>query len=246
MSPSLRLLVAALAALSVASCGALGRAPEPIVALSDLSNLPFAGVDDAERPIGRDVEMMERLADELGRPLEWRRLPFERLLDAVVAGEGDVVCATLGITPERALRVDFSRPYYTTTISVVARAGAGEPTSLAELAGRTVYAGRGTTSERAAHLHLPDAVIAGPGEKTSARERLDAGEVDAIVVDGPDAARLVATPGAGYVLLGHLEQERYALALPREQRALRDALDAALEELEASGELAALNRRHGL
>ena len=237
------LLSGACAAPSATSDGA----PEPIAVASDLDNAPFAYVDAQGRPAGRDVEMMAELARRAGLELRWRRRPFEELLPAAESGAVDVVCATLGVTPGRAERVAFTRPYFRTRIVAVARAGPGEPGALAQLAGRAVAAGRGTTSERAVRRALPTARLVAEDKGRSSEERLLAGEVDAAVMDGPAAAALVARSGGGLVLLEPaLAGEDYALALPRDRRELLRRLDRALAELEREGWLAELDARHGL
>jgi len=217
-------------------CATPPAARPALVVASDLDNLPFAGVDADGRPIGRDVELMERLAAGIGRRVEWRRMPFAELLGAAERGEVDVVCATLGITPERAERVLFTRPYFETSIAVVVRAGppdGGEPTTLAELAGRAVAAGAGTTSERAVRLRLPEAVGVFENEReTPTEQRLAAREIDAAVMDGPAADALVAASGGRLVRLAQdLDRERYALALAPGRTRLKSQLDRELARL---------------
>jgi polar amino acid transport system substrate-binding protein len=238
-----RALFAAL--LLSSACAAV---EDPLVVASDLDNPPFAGVDAAGAPVGRDVGMMAMLAREIGRELEWRRMPFAQLLPAVEAGEVDIVCATIGVTPERARRVAFTVPYFRTAIAVVARAGAGEPRTLSDLAGRRVSAAAGTTSERAVRLRVPRALGVFENAKgTPALERLLAREVDAAVMDGPAADALVARSEGSLVrLAGALDVELYALALPLEDAALASSLDEALAAMSADGRLRALDARYGL
>jgi polar amino acid transport system substrate-binding protein len=207
-------------------------------------------VDDDGRPAGRDVEMMQLLGALLGRRLEWRRMPFDQLLDAVARGEVDVVCATLGITAERAQRVTFTMPYFETTIAVVVRAGDGEPDSLAALAGRRVAAATGTTSQSAVQRRLPAAVgvFENKQQRTTA-DRLLSGEIDAAVMDGPAADALVAaSQGRARRLDENLGAESYALALPRTATALalKGQLNNGLRHLRASGQLSHLDSAHGL
>lgn len=223
-------------------------APAVLIVGSDLDNPPFAALDRWERPTGRDVAMMERLAEELDYVLEWRRMPFDELFDAVLEKRVDVVCATIGITEERAERMAFSKPYFETSIAVVVRTGAGEPQSLGELAGKRVAAGKGTTSERAVNLKLPEARgVFDDKSGLSSAERLRSRAVDAIAMDAPAADALVAgSNGAFAKLEPPLEAERYALVLHYDRWVLRSRLDAALEKLRANGELAKLDREHGL
>lgn len=222
--------------------------PATLVVASDLDNQPFAGVAADGTPTGRDVAMMDLLAEQLGCRLVWRRLAFDVLLDAVARGDVDVVCATIGVTPERAEHVAFSAPYFETAIVAVVRAGPGEPRSLAELHGRRVAAARGTTSERAVRLVLPGAVLVSESEADEpAGERLRAGAIDAAVMDGPAADALVAAAGGRLCRLAEpLAAERYALVVARGRGDLVQHLDRALAELRADGSLARLDARYGL
>lgn len=220
----------------------------PLVVASDLDNPPFAQVDEHGEERGRDVEMMKSVAAALHRRIEWRRMPFAELLPAAERGEVDVVCATLGITPERAQRVAFSVPYFETEIAVVARSGADEPRSIDELAGRRVAAGAGTTSERAVSLYLPRAI--GVFENKSElplRERLMEHEVDAAVLDAPSAEALIAqSRGVLTRLRGNLGAESYALALPKARSELLAAINRELLRMQDRGELRRLDTTYAL
>jgi len=210
-------LVGALIALLVGlGCRGLSSTDEPALRVaSDLDNRPFAYVDAAGTPAGRDVEMMAELARRIGRELEWVRMPFDELLPAVERGEVDVVCATIGITPERAERVSFTQPYFNTAIVLLQRNDATLDQALAP--GAKLYGGAGTTAERAIRLHAPQAelVSAAKDDRTSI-ERLEAGELFAIAMDEP-AARARAEASGGRLALRDrpLCGESYALVLAR-------------------------------
>jgi ABC-type amino acid transport substrate-binding protein len=239
-----RLAAVALAAL-LPACAATGGAPLRVA--SDLDNKPFAYVDERGEAAGRDVQMMQELAHRVGRTIEWVPLPFEELLPAVREGRVDVVCATLGVTPERARDVDFSRPYFRTELVAVTRAGPSAPASIADLSGRAVAAGEGTTSERAVSLRAPAAhLLTGSKTGSTACDRLLAGEIVAAVMDGPAAEALIAGSGGALARLREsFGPEDYALALPRGS-ALRERLDAALADCERDGTLARLDEAFGL
>ncbi len=217
---------------------------------SDLDNYPFAAVDASGEPLGRDVEMMHQLATRNGAELEWRRMPFDQLLGSVAAGEVDLVCATMGITEERARSVAFSDPYFETEIAVVVRTGFGVGPTLAErLVGRPVHAGRGTTSEVAVRESLPKsiAVLETKGEGSSA-DMLLSGEVDALVMDGPAAAAVVADSAGAFELApSALASEKYGLVLARNRGdGLVQQLNASLRALRENGQLAELDFRFEL
>ncbi len=235
-------LAPALLAAALAACISVEPPPAPIVVLSDLDNRPFAYVDLEGEPAGRDVEMMRVIAERLARRLDWRQVAFEELLPRLQRGEADVVCATLGITPERGAVVDFTQPYFRTAIAVVVRAGTDEPHELGDLEGRRVYAARGTTSQRALARNLPLAEPVTDRDKVP-EELLRSGAVDALVMDGPAADALVARSGGALERLAQdVDTELYALALPQGSE-LRAAINRVLAEMESTGEMALLDRR---
>tara|TARA_R110002094_G_scaffold72294_1_gene80615 strand:- start:203 stop:982 length:780 start_codon:yes stop_codon:yes gene_type:complete len=238
-----------LGALSLGSCqsGSANTRTSLLIA-SDLDNMPFAGVAEDGTPIGRDVEMMQRLCERAGFALSWSRMPFDQLLPKVEDGRVDVVCATLGITEERAQRVLFVGPYFHTQIAVVVRTGEGEPRSIIELDQLSVSGAAGTTSQRAIMRHLPGSTGVFENKTGgSARYRLLSREIDAAVMDGPAADALVAqSAGKLRRIVEPLAWERYALALPKTHTEVAARLQQALFEMESNGELKELDRRHGL
>ena len=164
-------------------------------------------------------------------------------LDVLERGEIDAVIATLGATPERAERVPLSEPYFLTSLLVVVRQGDGEPTRLDELNGRTVSAGIGTTSERALRAKLSAAIAAAPSEKgESSVERLLAGEVDALIMDGPDALDFAREyPDKLAVIEEPLAEEHYVIAVKPSADELLARINAALAELRENGRLRMLD-----
>ena len=105
----------------------------PVVAL------PFVAVANG-RYIGFDMELAARFAAHEGRRLEIVPLEFTSLIAALAAGKIDMIVSNLSITPERALRVDFSRSYFDErTEAVVARRNlaASHPAATPASAART-------------------------------------------------------------------------------------------------------------
>lgn len=229
----LRLLVLVAFAL-ITACHSSPPSSRTWIVASDLDNKPFAWVDEQGEPRGRDVEMMQMLASELGADLEWKRMPFDALLPACERGEVDIVCATLGITEERARRVRFTRPYFVTNVVLVARAGAGEPRTQADLEGKRVAGSPGTTSETAVRAWLPRSIGVFEGSKDAGPtlERLLGGSIDAAAMDEPAARALVASSGGKLEVIAiPLARENYALALPKSREELAHELTGAIERL---------------
>src|SRR3954453_19142411 len=70
----------------------------------------------------------------------------DRLIPALLAGEGDVAAANLTVTPERRARVDFSEPYLR-DVKEVAVTGPASPdlATVDDLAGQEVWARRSSS-----------------------------------------------------------------------------------------------------
>ncbi|MGB6847112.1 MAG: lytic transglycosylase F [Thermoanaerobaculia bacterium] len=105
--------------------------------------------------LGFEAELMHRYDEFLNRGASGRELrtdmvfvpvPFDRLLPALIEGRGDIVAAGLTVTPEREKRVAFTDPYLPNVAEIVVSGkGVQGLESLTDLAGRTVYAVRGSS-----------------------------------------------------------------------------------------------------
>ncbi|WP_449258107.1 ABC transporter permease subunit [Chlorobium limicola] len=73
--------------------------------------LPFMIVKN-NRLIGFDEELAERFAAYLGKEIRTSDMDFSNLIAAAATNKIDMIASTLMITPERALQVGFSDPYY--------------------------------------------------------------------------------------------------------------------------------------
>ena len=62
---------------------------------------------------GMDIELIERIACELGRPIEFYDMKFSALIAAIETGKVDLIISNMCITEERLKRVNFSESYYT-------------------------------------------------------------------------------------------------------------------------------------
>lgn len=187
------------------------------------------------RIVGFDLELARAVAEKAGRPLRVVDMPFEDLIPALEAGEVDFVMVAMTITPERAKRVDFSRPYYRATQVAMVRAGDPEPAAKEELEDKRIGAQSGTTSYAWAREIAGAANAKGVPTARAAAMALANGEVDCIFVDEQPAEALGKTfPGLKIVRIP-FEVEEYGAAVRKGNRALLETIDRTLEELVADG-----------
>ena len=86
---------------------------EELVVGNAVYGLPSVAVQDGEL-VGFDVEIAVQFAKYLGKRPVWATSDWGALIPSLVSGKIDVVISSMTITEERAERIDFSDPYYST------------------------------------------------------------------------------------------------------------------------------------
>jgi ABC-type amino acid transport substrate-binding protein len=104
---------------------------------------PMGMRDDANNPIGFDVDYCNDLAAALGVEAEIVETAFPERIPALMAGRVDVGVASTSDTLERAKTVGFSIPYYAFENAVVGNEAVGM-TTWEDMRGKTVGATAGT------------------------------------------------------------------------------------------------------
>ncbi len=100
-------------ALSLTSCG------EKIIVHTNAYFAPFEYYEGTTIA-GVDVEIMDLVGKKLGKDIEFVNVEFSAIIDNVKAGEVcDAGAAGITVTDERAEKVDFSIPYYTSVQYVI-------------------------------------------------------------------------------------------------------------------------------
>ncbi|NUN50460.1 MAG: basic amino acid ABC transporter substrate-binding protein [Candidatus Brocadiae bacterium] len=234
----MRLLLALLlvpAALLLAGCsGATPPGSGPLKVGTDASYRPFEFLEGADKFAGFDIELMQAVGREIGRPVEFRNSPFDGLIPGLKAGHFDVAISCLTITPKRAEEVAFSDPYYEAGQIVAVRHDEAGIRGREDLRGRPVGAQEGTTGlDEAKAL---GATVRAYGTIDLAFQDLANGQIDAIVNDEPVSRWLVARK-PGFKLVGELfTREQYGIATAKGNGELIGKINEALKKIRASGE----------
>ncbi len=101
-------------AFTLASCG-----EDEIIVHTNAYFAPFEYFEGTEIK-GVDVEIMELVGEKLGKNIKFVNTEFSAIIDNVKTGEVcDAGAAGITITPQRAEKVDFSTPYYTSVQYVI-------------------------------------------------------------------------------------------------------------------------------
>jgi L-cystine transport system substrate-binding protein len=111
---------------------------------------PFNFLNEQKQFDGFDVDVANDIARRLGIRVEFVATQFEALIGGLDADKWDIVIAQMSITDQRKKQVDFTDPYVVTGGVIIVRNGESGYTTLADLKGKRVGAGSGTTFEEVA------------------------------------------------------------------------------------------------
>lgn len=211
---------------------------------------PYFEDDDPTNGKGFESAVAYAIADELGfakEEVQWKVVPFNSSY-APGPKKFDFDVNQISITPARQKRVDFSRPYFKAPQAVVAKASskAAGATSLADLQGAKVGVQIGTTSLDAVTASIkPSSQPQVFDTSNDVVTAIKQDKVDAVVVDLPTAFYLTGAELENAKIVGQFASpggDPWGALLAKDSE-LTPCVDAAIERLEASGELAKLNER---
>jgi len=238
--------VAALVAALLLLRGAIGIAAEPVPALrvgTTGDYPPFSFREGQGELSGFDITVARRLAEDLGRPVEFVALRWPELVMQVEGGTVALVMSGVTVRPDRALRIAFTRPYILSGAVVVLRAAERRKYArLQDLDRPTVRlaVNAGGHLEQVARQRFVRARLIPVSDNRSLPDLLRQGEVDAVLSEQYEAS---AWPANDFVTLGPLTRDRKAYALALGARGLARQVNDWLAAREADGWLNQQRRR---
>ena len=231
-----RLWIALALVVVLAACQSKRPANELVVGM-DLSYPPFESIDPTGQPMGVSVDLANALAESLGRPVRIENIPFTGLIPSLNTGKIDCIISSMTDTPERRTSVAFSEPYL--TIGLALLAGKDAPISSPgeiDQPGRTIVVRQGTTGEVWARAHLKNAKILAVEKETAAILEVAQGRADAFLYDQMSVWKNAREqPEKTRAILEPVRNENWAIALRRDDDALRIQINEFLQTFRKSG-----------
>jgi polar amino acid transport system substrate-binding protein len=80
--------------------------------------VPWTIQGEAGELSGFEIDVANKLAEDMGVKPEYKIYVWEDIIPAVMKGEIDIIAGGMAITPERALKINFSQPYADSGISL--------------------------------------------------------------------------------------------------------------------------------
>ena len=201
---------------------------------------PFEYIDEDGNPTGFDIEFIKAIGEKMGLKVEIQNMDFNSLV-ASVGTKVDVAIAGMTVTEERKLAVDFSEKYYDAEQYVITRKDSKIRGS-SDLSGVTIAAQLGTTGNILADEIVekyPETILKTYDKFNNAVNDLRAKRIDAIILDKVPARtfekiykdELKTIPGDQF----DFEIEKYAIAMPKNNPDLQNAINEAIAEVKNDG-----------
>jgi polar amino acid transport system substrate-binding protein len=194
--------------------------------------------------LGFNVEIARAICEELGLGCTIQARPWDTLIDALEAGKGDAVIASIATTSAMREKVDFSQPYYQTPARFIVRKGVLPPNANVGAAlGKPIGVVGGSAQEAYLKAFFPTAKTKAYADNSALQAALRTNEIDAAFADGltfavwlngESSANCCAFLGGPYCE-SRFFGEGVGIAVRREDAPLRRALNWALARLAARG-----------
>ncbi len=248
----------AVAALALAALPG-ARAAEPIVAGTLTSTPPMMSyAADGSTLTGAFVDLAAAMSAKLGRTITFKSLPFPALLPQMQSKQIDIVFTLMNDTPARQKVVDYVDFYNLGTKLLVQKGNPHHIESVESFCGQTVATVQGSIQVALVNEQAAKCTAAGKptvenvqyGNPADARLQVQNGRAAAFLGNAPIMVYLARTAGDGKVfdvVSGHeYLQSPIGIAVAKDNTALRDALQKALDETIADGSYRKILEKYGM
>lgn len=207
---------------------------------------PWTYHDEADKLVGYDVEVAEKLAEKLGVSVTFVEGEWDGLFAGLDAGRYDLVINGVEVTDERAEKYDFTIPYAYIRTAVIVKGENNEIQSFEDLNGKKTANTISSTYAELAEQY--GAEVTGVDDLNQTFELLLSGRIDATLnAELTYNDYMKAQPDAD-LKIAALTEEASHVAIPvrkgPETESLRTAIDEAITDMTRSGELSELSQKY--
>jgi polar amino acid transport system substrate-binding protein len=218
---------------------------------------PFGFINDRNELDGFDIDVARAMAQRLGLKLKLSTPGWETIVAGSWRGRWDLCICSMSPTAERAKVLDFPVQYYSSPAVLVVHRDEHRINSIADISGRRVGVGLGSSYER--YLNR-DLTIPGqpplsypfhdvrviPGDETITFRNLALGpgvRLDAVVADLATAQANIAATHALKMVGGYLYQEPNMVATDKGDPEWEALIATTIKAMRADGTLARISQR---
>lgn len=212
---------------------------------SDCDYPPFIYME-GNQAAGFEYELLDAVAKDMGLTLEYIEPQDFATLPTQVAGGNkmDLACSSITITPEREAVIDFTNPYFEANQACIVNKSSGY-TSLSDLEGKKIGAQTGTTGYSWASEHIGAIEIQGCGQISEGLQSLQAGNIEALILDAPIAEYHTQNNFKEMKLISVIPTgEQYGFAVSKDNPALKAAVNKSLRNIIDNGTYEKIFKKH--
>jgi len=205
---------------------------------------PFNNTTADGELIGFDVDIAKALCEEMQRECEIVAQDWDGIIPGLVQEKYDAIVASMSITEERLQTIDFTTPYYSNYLALVAKDGGSM--SLDDIEGKAVGAQRSTVaSEWAENEYGRRGDIKLYDTQTAAYGDLTAGRIEVLVSDYLPVAEWM-NDNPDYALIGEKIDidDKIGIGIRQGEDELKEALNAALQSIRDNGKYKEINDQY--
>ncbi|MEX2187373.1 MAG: ABC transporter substrate-binding protein/permease [Pirellulales bacterium] len=208
----------------------------------------FRDPNEPDKVVGFEVDVMDavarRLSERLATPIraEFTKYEWVSLPQGLAKGDFDLIASGMEMTAENREKMLFSRPYYIYSQQLVVRADETRINSLADCRQLAVGTLSQSAAERILQEHGVTKIQSFEGQTEPYRD-LELGRIDAVLLDRPIAVYYAAANPKLKFVGERIGLGEYGLGMRHEDADLKIAIDAALDDVIASGELQRIFRK---
>lgn len=203
---------------------------------------PWTYHDEDDNLVGYDVEVGKAIADKLGVSANFVEGKWDGLLAGLDAQRYDIMINGVGITEKRQEKYSFSDPYAYNRTAIIVRGDYDEITCMEDLKGKKTA--NTISSTYAVRAEAYGATVTGVDDLNQTIELLLSGRIDATLnAEATYLDYIKAHPDANIKIAaysGDVEPVAIPMRKGDDTKTLLEAINKALEELEADGTLSDL------
>jgi len=185
--------------------------------------------------IGFETDLADALAARIARKPRFVQNQWDGLVPGLERGEYDIVMNGLEITAERAARINFSNPYFYSTLTITLRLDENRINRAEDLRGKTVGVLKVTFAEKYV-AGLGNVTIRSYDGQVQPYIDLALGRLDAVVMDTPIALYYAAGPQVKNIELTSARMA-FGAGIRKTDTDLLQQINTALESMKRDGTL---------
>jgi len=209
---------------------------------------PFNNLTADGKLEGFDIDIANALCEEMKVECEFVTQDWDGIIPALVAGKFDAIIASMSITEERQQQVDFTNPYYTNSLIVVAPKDTDVTAPTAEaLAGKVIGAQGSTVGADYVQENFKDSELKPYPTQQELYLDIDAGRVDVAIGDvGVMGAFLKSPEGACCSQVGEpfFKEDKVGIAVRKGDTELAGKFNAAIDAIRANGKYQEISKKY--